>query len=583
MRFDPKQLTLTKHIFFSGKGGAGKTSAASAAAISIAEAGRRVLIVSTDPASNLEDVFGMKISASAPTRIAAVDNLYALNIDPKQAAGSYREKIVEPYRDKLPEAAVVNLEEQLSGACTVEIAAFDEFTGLLVQPDVNNSYDHIIFDTAPTGHTLRLLQLPSAWSDFLHTSTHGASCLGPLSGLQEKEDMYQEAVRTLTDESSTTFYLVARPQQSSLEEADRASRELKELGIYQQSLIINGIHPEKESRDETADFFIQGQQQALSRMSENLRLLPQYTIALLAAAAEGIDGLRRLLSDTDLKPQDKKSDLTIPELPGLDAFINTQIEKGSGLIMTMGKGGVGKTTIAAAIARRLANAGHSVHLTTTDPANHLPGTLAGESLPETITVSSIHPPTEKEHYKQSVLTKVASDLDEDSLAYIKEDLDSPCTEEIAVFYAFARLASRAEKEFVVLDTAPTGHTLLLLDAAESYHQEVLRSAGELPEEVKQLLPLLHDPQKTAVVLATLPEATPVLEAERLQDDLKRAGIQPSWWVINHSFLSAGTMDPVLLGRAFQEKRWISRVAEQQAGQVSLLPFSIHSSVKLSQH
>ncbi|WP_158738208.1 arsenical pump-driving ATPase [Alteribacillus sp. YIM 98480] len=572
MRFERKHLPQTKHLFFTGKGGAGKTSTAAASAIALADEGKNVLIVSTDPASNLQDVFDMELS-NKQTAVFGINGLFAINIDPEEAARAYREKMVGPYRGKLPKAAIESMEEQLSGACTVEIAAFDEFTSVLASPETNEAFDHIIFDTAPTGYTLRLLQLPTAWSDFLDNSTHGASCLGPMAGLQEKENLYNQTVKTLADPEKTSLFLIARPEQSSLTEAGRASAELNELGIANQFLLLNGVHPFTDSPDKIAAEYIRRQQQALSELPKSLEPLPHYHIPLFPENIEGVKGLRSLLQKEIPKtyhPIDNS--LTAPDLPGLNNLIDDLINQDSRLILTMGKGGVGKTATAAEIALTLAERGHSVHLTTTDPANHLHHSLRGKKLPSSMTVSSIDPETETNTYKQNVLARVSDDLDEDSLAYLKEDLDSPCTEEIAVFHAFAKTAARAENEFVVLDTAPTGHTLLLLDAAESYHQEVLRSQGELPAEVKELLPRLRDREQTAVLIITLPETTPVLEAERLETDLNRAGMKPAWWIINHSFLASHTKDPVLAGRAAQEMKWITRTRENHKNRTCLVPY-----------
>ncbi|SDH96044.1 arsenite efflux ATP-binding protein ArsA [Alteribacillus persepolensis] len=573
MRFQREHLPHTKHLFFTGKGGAGKTSAAAASAISLAESGCRVLIVSTDPASNLQDVFHVSLS-NEQTPVPGINGLYALNIDPEEAARVYRENVVGPYRGKLPDAAIKSMEEQLSGACTVEIAAFDEFTRLLAAPDVENMFDFIIFDTAPTGHTLRLLQLPTAWSDFLDQSTHGASCLGPVSGLQEKEKMYQQTVRTLSDSQLTSLFLIARPEESSLAEAGRASAELKELGISNQFLLLNGVHPGSMSTDSITEIYIHQQQEAIRHMPEELKGLQQYRIPLLPYNIEGMDGLRLLLNQDTANAEAKQEAVLPPvlDLPSVDTVVDDLIQRDSRFIMTMGKGGVGKTSMAALIAVKLAERGFPVHLTTTDPANHLQHSLKDKKLPALLTISSIDPDIETTKYKEDVLSNVQDDLDQDSLLYLQEDLDSPCTEEIAIFHAFAKTAARAKSEFVVLDTAPTGHTLLLLDAAQSFHHEVLRSQGELPSEVKRLLPRLRNRQETSVLIMTLPETTPVLEAERLEADLLRADIQPAWWVINHSFLAARVEDPILQGRARQEAKWIERVHANHPHRTSLIPY-----------
>src|SRR5512136_755905 len=230
----------TRVLFFTGKGGVGKTSLACSMAVALAAQGKRVLLVSTDPASNLDEVLGVTLSGT-PTAVPGADGLFALNIDPEAAAAAYRDRVVGPYRGILPEAAVNSMEEQLSGACTVEIAAFDEFTKLLGDVDATAGFDHIIFDTAPTGHTLRLLKLPAAWTGFIATNTTGTSCLGPLAGLQDQKALYDASLRTLSDATSTTFVLVSRPEASALAEADRTRAELAEMGVTHQHLFLNGV------------------------------------------------------------------------------------------------------------------------------------------------------------------------------------------------------------------------------------------------------------------------------------------------------------------------------------------------------
>ncbi|WP_096198927.1 arsenical pump-driving ATPase [Bacillus sp. FJAT-45350] len=557
--FHPTKLKQTKYLFFTGKGGVGKTSTACATAVSLAELGKKVLIVSTDPASNLQDVFGINLT-NEPVPIVEVEGLYATNLDPEEAAAAYRERVVGPYKGKLPESAIRNMEEQLSGACTVEIAAFDEFTNLLANPTMTNSFDHIIFDTAPTGHTLRLLQLPTAWSSFLDDSTHGASCLGPLSGLNEKKELYGNTVQTLSNREATTLVLVTRAEYASLAEADRASTELADIGITNQILIVNGVHTPTED-DSISKAYSQKQIHALEQMPKGISGITIYELPLVPFNLTGIDSLRRFFSSTtDTTIADEAANLA-KTLPPLHDLISTLAMKEKGVIMTMGKGGVGKTTIAAAIAVGLAEQGHRVHLTTTDPAAHLSLVLRDQFVNDNFTISRIDPKTEVENYREEVLRTVSETLDEESLEYIKEDLNSPCTEEIAVFRAFANVVEKADNEFVVVDTAPTGHTLLLLDAAESYHQEITRSNGDMPESVRKLLPRLRNPEETDVILVTLAEATPVFEASRLQDDLRRADINPSNWVINQSMQATNTNDPILKGRAQSEQTWIEKVTK----------------------
>lgn len=581
-------MILTPYLFFTGKGGVGKTSIAAATAVNIARSGKKVLLVSTDPASNLDDVLETKINQE-PTE-TPVSGLWALNLDPEEAARDYREKLIGPYRGVFPDGAVSSMEEQLSGACTVEIAAFNLFCQLLTQPEVTGDFAHIIFDTAPTGHTLRLLSLPKAWSGYLGENTHGTSCIGPLAGLQEERQRYEKTVQGLADPQTTTLMMVTRPEQSSLLEAAKAGSELGTLGMENQQLIINGLFISDSSGDAAADALRQQQEQAVSNMPVVLKDKPQKKVPLLPVAPVGIDGLRLLTEQLaygdDLLPkvqqlieqqlleeqQVRQIDLPV----GLSPVVSDLGSKEQGIVLVMGKGGVGKTSIAAATALGLLKQGHRVHLSTTDPAAHLEEALAGaaEELGEKLTVSRIDPETEVETYRKEVMETAGADMDEEGLKLLEEDLASPCTEEIAVFRAFARAVDKVEEGFVVLDTAPTGHTLLLLDNTQSYHREVARSTGDIPEEVRQLLPRLRDPQLTHVIIATLAQATPVLEAARLQEDLRRAEIDPSWWAINQTWTGVETDDPVLKSLAWAEQSWIDKVTQSLAKKTVYIPWQI---------
>ncbi|MFC5591605.1 arsenical pump-driving ATPase [Sporosarcina soli] len=570
--FNPNQIALTPFLFFTGKGGVGKTSTACATAVSLADQGKKVLLVSTDPASNLQDVLDVELT-NDPVAIPSVNNLFACNIDPEASAKTYREQVVGPYRGKLPDAVLATMQEQLSGACTVEIAAFDEFSHLLSDEDVLNRYDHVLFDTAPTGHTLRLLQLPTAWTGFLEESTHGASCLGPLSGLGEKKELYAKAVESLSNPEKTTLILVSRPDVSSIVEANRASSELKEIGIENQILIINGLLQSHQSEDEVSTAFYERQRRALKETPDALKQVVTFSLPFVSYSLTGVDNLRHLFSSYTITVFEDDSLSTDPiQLPGLNKVIDDFSSKNIRVIFTMGKGGVGKTSIASAIAVGLSEKGHRVHLTTTDPAAHLAYAFEGSVLGENLTISSINPEIEVKKYKQEVLSTAGEGLDEEGLAYLREDLESPCTEEIALFRAFAEVVEKSENEIVVIDTAPTGHTLLLLDSTEAYHKEMSRSTGDIPESVKKLLPRLRNPEETGVVIVTLAEATPVLEAARLQEDLKRAQIDPKWWVINQSMYATDTTDPILKGRAVSEKRWIKTVNEELAPQCAVIPW-----------
>jgi arsenite-transporting ATPase len=561
--------TRTRHLFFTGKGGVGKTSLACATGLALAESGRQVLIVSTDPASNLDDVLGVALG-QMPTTIPGAQGLFALNIDPEAAAREYRERMVAPYRGLLPVAAIVSMEEQFSGACTMEIAAFDEFSKLLGDPTTTAPFEHVIFDTAPTGHTLRLLTLPSAWNEFIDSSTGGASCLGPLAGLEKQQALYAATVAELADPARTTVVLVSRPETASLREAERTRVELADLGVSHLHLALNGVLDVADTDDSIAGAMMRRGAEALAAMPTGLAALPTTVTPLLPLGTLGLDALRQMANPTPIQPPGDEPDSDCV-LPGkLSDLVDQLAQAGRGVILTMGKGGVGKTTLAAAIAVALARRGHPVQLSTTDPAAHVAEAI-GESVAN-LTVSRIDPATEVAAYQAEVLAKAAANLDPNGRAMLEEDLRSPCTEEIAVFRAFARAVDSGQDGFVVLDTAPTGHTILLLDAAEAYHREVSRTQGDMPEAVRQLLPRLRDPVFCRVLIVTLAEATPVHEAERLQADLRRAGIESFGWVINQSLLASGTQHPLLRQRGAREVPFICRVADQLSRRCALIPW-----------
>lgn len=558
----------TRHLFFTGKGGVGKTSLACAAALNLAREGKKTLIISTDPASNLDEVFATELGPQ-PAPINGVQNLWGANLDPEAAAAAYREVMVAPYRGKLPEALIRSMEEQFSGACTTEIAAFDEFVRLLSGSASAAEFDSIVFDTAPTGHTLRLLSLPSAWSGYLNTTFAEASCLGPLAGLTEKREQYESALTKLADENQTTVVLVARADKSSLKEAARTQVELADIGIKNLRLVINAVYQPESPQDKTAIAYAEVVAAGLDSMPETLKMIPQNRVALLPGNVVGKAALESLLGG-ELTPQTSSNPTRPSEGLGLVGLVKELAARGHGVVMTMGKGGVGKTTVAALIARKLAEKGHKVLLTTTDPAGNILD-LASD-FPANLTAERINPQEEVRRYTEAAVSKAAETMDEDSLALLKEDLRSPCTEEIAVFRAFAEAVAKGENGFVVIDTAPTGHTILLMDATESYHREVARTQSDAPESVRQLLPRLRDPGFTKVVLVALPEPTPVHEAAALQKDLRRAGIEPFAWVVNRSLSLAGTDEPLLAGKAAQEAGPISEVFALSE-KVTVLPWA----------
>jgi arsenite/tail-anchored protein-transporting ATPase len=558
----------TRILFFTGKGGVGKTSIACATALELGRRGKQVLLVSTDPASNLDEVLGVHLCGQ-PTAVPGSQGVFALNIDPEAAARAYRERLVEPYRGVLPDSALASMEEQLSGACTVEIAAFDEFTKLLGDAEATAGFDHILFDTAPTGHTLRLLKLPAAWTGFIATNTSGTSCLGPLSGLAAQKALYDASLSALTDPAVTTLVLVSRPERAALAEAERSRAELAGIGVANQTLVLNGVFVAQDRGDLAACALEARGRAAMSEMPAGLAALTRFEVPLLPFALMGTENLLSVFTGAGHRSATRAHGGSPRDFGvSLSALIDDLAKHSRGVIMTMGKGGVGKTTVASAVAIELARRGYSVHLSTTDPAAHIAATVAG-AVPK-LAVSRIDPAAEVKAYTESVLAKSAPSLDAQGMALLEEDLRSPCTEEIAVFNAFARIVAEGESGFVVLDTAPTGHTILLLDAAEAYHREVTRTMSDMPECVQQLLPRLRDPEFTRVLLVALPEATPVHEAARLQDDLNRAGITPFAWIVNQSFASNGFTDPVLVERGAREGPYIAEVRDGLATRLAIV-------------
>ncbi|MFD1419292.1 arsenical pump-driving ATPase [Companilactobacillus keshanensis] len=566
-KYNPLTDNLTHYLFFTGKGGVGKTSVASATALQLVDHGFKVAMVSTDPASNLQDVFEMKLDNKL-IKVDQAKGLQLANFDPVTAANEYKESVLNPYRGKLPDSAIKNMEEQLSGSCTVEVAAFNEFANFLTDPQIDNKFDYIIFDTAPTGHTIRMLQLPSAWNNYLDENDRGVSCLGQLSGLNDKKKMYEKAVSTLTDSLKTTLILITRPQRASLKETKRSSMELANIGMNNQKLVINGVM-EKFDDDLSEGIFNQ-QKNDLSEFEDFINKLTTSKVPLRPYDISSLNHIRLMLDSK----QPEESDITLPEnnYQNIDVIVKNLIETDKKLVFTMGKGGVGKTTVAVQIANKMAQRNKSVRLITTDPADHL--SYFNISDPN-IHISHIDEKSALKKYQAEVLEDARKALNSDDVDYVAEDLRSPCTQEIAIFREFANLIADDKDDVVVVDTAPTGHTLLLLDSTQRYAQEIKRASGEIPQSMIDLLPRLQDHNQTEIVMVTLPEPTPFYESMRLNDDLNRTKIAHTWWIVNQSFFTSKTTNKFLKVRANNEIEWIQKVADISDGHFAVEKWNPH--------
>ena len=540
---------MTKYLFFSGKGGVGKTTMACATAIHYAQAGNKTLIVTTDPASNLSDVFEQEIGHKI-TLIKAVADLHAMEIDPDEATREYKERIIGPFREIMPEDVIASLEENLSGPCTTEMASFDRFMDFME----GNEYDVIVFDTAPTGHTIRLLELPVDWSRHIEESAKGSgqTCLGPVQSIQGSKDKYDRATALLKDQARTTFIFVMRPEELSLYETLRASKELETIGSRAGEVILNGGLPEEVC---DISFFKKKYyaQQNVIRQTEKTIAQPKRCMYLRDNEVKGVSALQDIARElfTGKKPvyeiERMQPARLVPKIerPDIDAlFLPAGQTKA---LFFMGKGGVGKTSISCMTALYIAQKGVKTLLVTTDPAAHIGEVLDVKvgSMPENITDNlfavMVNQQEAFQEYKERILSEARGRYSEDMLATMEEELNSPCTEEMAAFDKFIQYIEDKDYEVVVFDTAPTGHTLRLLDLPFDYAKQVemMVSAAESREiketaqnRFRDIISTLRDKKRTVFSLVLYPESTPIMESYRAMLDLKEAGIETQLVVAN---------------------------------------------------
>lgn len=542
---------MSRYIFFSGKGGVGKTTMAVATAVYHAMKGEKILIISTDPASNLGDIFEKRIG-HAITPI--MPNLSAMDIDPDAATEEYREKVIGPMRGIMPDDIMKVLEEQFRSACTVEIAAFDRFTDFLV----NDEFDLIVFDTAPTGHTIRLLELPVDWSKHIEESAKGSgqTCIGPVSSIQGAKEKYDRAIAAMRDASRTEFKLVLKPEKTSLAETLRAHDELSTLGIRNFSIIVNGIYPNDEiARSRYANLSTM-QVRYLGAIE---KALPYPTINVLLQSGE-IKGPQAIKDFAGIVFDGKNGVVgsRIKESMRYDNFADgtaladiLQKKYNLKMVIITGKGGVGKTITACAVAAYLAGDWHETLLVTTDPAAHI-GYVLDEPVGATIARTKALPhlsavridqKTAVGTYKEKIIADaVRSGYSDDMLIVLKEELESPCTEEMAVFEEFSHLTENSDFDYIVFDTAPTGHTLRLLELPYDYARQVEMMvnikkdndfASDAKKKLETLVKKLKGSDHCTFLLVIYPEYTPIQEAKRTMDDLALAGIHVQGIIANN--------------------------------------------------
>jgi len=570
---------LTKYIFFSGKGGVGKTTMASATAIHYATEGKKTLIVTTDPASNLADVFEQEIGHKI-TAIKDTESLYAMEIDPDKATKEYLEGIIGPYREIMPDDVIASLEENLSGPCTTEMASFDRFIDFME----SDEYEVIVFDTAPTGHTIRLLELPVDWSKHIEESAKGSgqTCLGPVQSIQDSKDKYDRATALLKDPNRTTFIFVMRPEELSLYETLRASKELETIGIKSGQIIINGILP-KEVCD--IEFFKRkyDSQQKVIIETENVIEKPKRYMLLRDNEVKGVNALRGIAEElfNGKKPTSRtrgelsgQPDFTI-EKPDIDHFF-LPVKETKAIFFT-GKGGVGKTTISCIAALYISQKGFKTLLVTTDPAAHIGEVLDMKvgSEPTRITDNLYAVMVDQEEafrqYKQRVLNEAKGKYSEDMLAAMEEELNSPCTEEMAAFDRFAQFIESREYDAIVFDTAPTGHTLRLLDLPFDYAKqiEMMISSSEgadvkesAQNRFKKIIQMLRDKNSTVFCIVLYPESTPIMESYRAMLDLKNAGIETQFVIANMVLYEEVCINDFFKNRRQMQMKYLREIKER---------------------
>jgi arsenite-transporting ATPase len=598
----------TEFIFFSGKGGVGKTSMACTHAVRYADQGKRTLIVTTDPASNLADVFEQPIGHHI-TPIAGVPNLFAMEIDPDRATQEYIDRAMAPIRAAFPPQMVQVMEEQMSGPCTAEVAAFDRFTDFLDMPAENGkAFDVVIFDTAPTGHTIRLLELPAEWSQSIDAASAGSgqTCLGPAAAIQDAKMKYERALAAMRQSSQTTFVFVLHPEAISIKETRRAIGELRKLDITNYRLIVNGIIPSEGAQNSLFAARAEMQARYLTEIEASLPY-PKQRMSLLAGEIKGVERLRRVGNaffdgiKTDLQLEDYGERSSYPGVENTASathsnpqLLNLLVPNGHRrTLFFAGKGGVGKTVASCITAVWLARQGYKTLLLTTDPAAHL-GDVLGVSVgadpapvpgAENLWAVNIDAKAAAETYKARILDDARQrGRPESAIQVMAEELDSPCTEEMAAFDKFIEYASQDGWQAVVFDTAPTGHTLRLLELPMDWSKQIdvkifasvdTTAADDVAKQrFGKVIEMMRDPQQSAFAFVMYPESTPILEAWRAAEELSTVGIRPGLVVANMVIPPEQTTTPFARSRRLMQEKYLVEITERfqvPVAQIPLLP------------
>ena len=587
----------TQYIFFSGKGGVGKTSMACTTAVRYADDGKRTLIVTTDPASNLADVFEQPIGHKI-TPIQGAPNLWAMEIDPDQATHEYIDRAMAPLRAAFPPQMVQVMEEQMSGPCTAEVAAFDRFTDFLELPSQNgSSYEVVIFDTAPTGHTLRLLELPAEWSQSINSASegNGQTCIGPSVAIQDAKRKYERALATMRDPKQTSFVFVLHPEAIAIKETRRATSELAKLDIHTHRLIVNSIIPQEENGNSLFAARAKMQVRYLKQIETELTL-PTQRMFLLPGEIKGLVRLRevgKMFFDGALRAENYATTLssaTFTSSSPTDVLARISPNGHRRTVFFAGKGGVGKTVTSCLTAVWLARQGYKTLLLTTDPAAHL-GDVLGTPVDDAaapvlgqpnLWAAKIDPKTAAEAYKTRILDDARQrGRPESAIKVMEEELDSPCTEEMAAFDKFIDFASQPDWQAVVFDTAPTGHTLRLIELPMDWSQQIdvkvfasvdTSAADDVAKQrFGQVIEMMRDPAQSTFAFVMYPESTPILEAWRAAQELGSVGIQPGLVVVNLVIPPEQATTPFVQARRAMQEKYLAEIGERFATPVLQVP------------